>query len=44
VGEVLRQDLAHGEINKNLGRPGAYTDGVEAFLRRADPVLAARLR
>ena len=44
VGEVLRQDLAHSEINKNLGLPGAYTDAVEGFLRKADPVFAARLR
>jgi len=44
IGEVLREDLAHGEINKNLGLPGPYTDAVEAFLRKADPALAERLR
>ena len=30
--EVLPVDLAHGEINDQLGRPGAYTDSVERFL------------
>jgi arylformamidase len=44
VGEVLRMDLSHAEINKNLGLLGSYTDSVEAFLRKADPVLAERLR
>ena len=43
-GEVLRMDLSHGEINQTLGLPGPYTDAVEAFLRKADPVLAERLR
>ncbi|MDE2599316.1 MAG: alpha/beta hydrolase [Rhodocyclaceae bacterium] len=43
-GAVLREDLDHREINKNLGLPGAYTDAVEAFLRQADPVFADRLR
>jgi arylformamidase len=31
--EVLPLDLSHGEINMQLGQPGAYTDRVEAFLR-----------
>jgi acetyl esterase/lipase len=44
IAEVLRMDLSHGEINKNLGLPGSYTDSVESFLRRTDPVLAERLR
>lgn len=44
TGEVLRMDLSHGEINQNLGLPGDYTNAVEAFLRRADPMLAERLR
>lgn len=26
-------DLSHGQINAELGRPGAYTDAVDAFLR-----------
>lgn len=42
--EVLRMDLSHGDINQQLGLPGAYTNAVEAFLKRADPVLAERLR
>ncbi|GAA5179647.1 hypothetical protein GCM10025771_22170 [Niveibacterium umoris] len=41
---VLRQDLSHGEINAQLGQPGAYTDAVEAFLLALDPALAAALR
>lgn len=43
-GEVLGEDLSHGEINQTLGLPGAYTDAVEAFLRSLDPALAERLR
>jgi len=31
--ELLPQDLSHGDINKQLGRPGAYTEAVEVFLR-----------
>lgn len=30
--EVLRQPLSHGEINRRLGEPGAYTAAVEAFI------------
>jgi len=29
---VLPVDLSHGEINNRLGLPGAYTEGVDAFL------------
>lgn len=29
---VLPEDLSHGEINANLGKPGAYTDAVARFL------------
>ena len=29
----LPMNLSHAEINRNLGLPGAYTDGVESFLR-----------
>lgn len=32
--EVLAVDMSHGEINKDLGVPGAYTEKVEAFLYR----------
>lgn len=31
--EVLPVDLTHPEINAYLGTPGAYTDGVDSFLR-----------
>lgn len=31
---VLPQALSHGEINAQLGVPGAYTDAVETFLQR----------
>ena len=30
---VLPQHLSHGDINGQLGEPGAYTDSVEQFLR-----------
>ncbi len=29
---VSQQDLTHGDANKNLGLPGAYTDAVDAFI------------
>ncbi|MBP7566579.1 MAG: alpha/beta hydrolase [Burkholderiaceae bacterium] len=41
--EVLGQPMTHGEINAQLGLPGAYTDAVEAFLASLDPLLRARL-
>ncbi|HYM85111.1 MAG TPA: alpha/beta hydrolase [Pseudoxanthomonas sp.] len=31
--EVLQQDLTHGEINRDLGKPSAYTRAVDAFLQ-----------
>ena len=34
--EVLPQDLSHGQVNEQLGLPGAYTDAVEAFMRSVD--------
>ena len=45
---VLEEDLSHGEINAQLGRPSAYTDVVEQFMgtlstagaRRLDPTTA----
>jgi len=40
---VLPERMSHGAINKDLGLPGAYTDGVEAFLASLDPVVAQRL-
>lgn len=30
--QVLAQDLSHKGINEELGRPGAYTGAVEAFM------------
>lgn len=30
---LLPEDLSHGEINDNLGLPGAYTSAVDAFLK-----------
>jgi acetyl esterase/lipase len=32
--EVLAVDMSHGEINKDLGVAGTYTEKVEAFLHR----------
>jgi arylformamidase len=42
--EVLGQALNHGEINSELGKPGAYTDAVEAFMASLDPNVAALLK
>ena len=36
--------LSHGEINSELGKPGAYTDAVEAFMASLDPSVAALLK
>ena len=41
--EVLGEDLNHGGINSELGKPGAYTDAVEAFLASLDPAVKALL-
>jgi arylformamidase len=41
--QVLPQDLSHGDINQLLGKPGAYTEAVEAFMGTLDPVVAERL-
>lgn len=32
--DVLPQDLSHGEVNRDLGLPSAYTEAVDAFVRR----------
>lgn len=40
---VLPQDRSHGEINDELGKPGAYTDAVEDFLGSLDTRLAQAL-
>lgn len=40
----LPQRLTHFEINRDLGRPGSYTDAVEDFLASLDEGLAQRLK
>jgi acetyl esterase/lipase len=42
--EVLPQALSHGDINQQLGQPGAYTDAVETFMASLHPALAQALR
>ncbi|KAB2970145.1 MAG: alpha/beta hydrolase [Zoogloea sp.] len=42
--EVLREDLSHGDINAQLGLPGAYTSAVERFLSSLDNGIARRLQ
>lgn len=32
--DVLPEDLSHGEVNRNLGLPSAYTEAVNAFVRK----------
>jgi acetyl esterase/lipase len=34
VATVQPEDLSHGEINEELGLPGAYTDNVDRFIAR----------
>jgi acetyl esterase/lipase len=41
--EVLPEAKSHGEINGELGAPGAYTSAVDAFLASLDPALARAL-
>lgn len=41
--QVLPQDKKHGEINAELGLPGAYTDAVDEFIASLDPSLRAAL-
>lgn len=40
--EVLPEALRHGKIDLDAGLPGAYTDGLEAFLGSLDPALKER--
>lgn len=42
-GQVLEQDLSHGEINELLGLPGSYTDAVETFMGSLDTTVKRRL-
>lgn len=41
---VLPERKNHGAINKELGAPGDYTEGVETFMASLDPVVAALLK
>lgn len=41
---VLPLALSHGDINSDLGRPGAYTEAVERFLAGLDSEVARRLQ
>lgn len=41
--QVSGQDMSHGDINKELGTAGAYTQGVEQFMGSLSPVVAAAL-
>ena len=42
--ELLGEPLRHGQINRELGKPGAYTDAVEAFMGSLDPAVKALLK
>ncbi len=42
--DVLPEDKSHGEINAELGAPGAYTNAVEQFMASLDPVVANLLK
>jgi len=42
--ETLGEKLNHGEINSELGKPGVYTDAVEAFMASLDPGVKALLK
>ncbi len=41
--QVSGHDLSHGEINKELGTAGPYTQAVEQFMGGLSPVVAAAL-
>lgn len=41
---VQPEHKSHGAINKDLGKSGNYTSGVEAFMSSLDPMVAQRLR
>jgi arylformamidase len=42
--ETLGQELNHGEIDSELGKPNAYTDAVETFMTSLDPAVKALLK
>ena len=42
--EILGEELRHGQINRELGEPGAYTDAVEKFMASLDPAVKALLK
>ena len=35
--KILEEDLSHGDVNAQLGLPGAYTDAVETFMAALSP-------
>lgn len=41
--QILGEPLRHGEINRELGKPGAYTEAVESFMGSLDPAVKALL-
>ena len=41
--KVLEQDMSHLEINETLGKPGAYTGAVEAFMGSLDTAVMKAL-
>ena len=41
--QILGEKLRHSDINRELGKPGAYTDAVEAFMGSLDPAVKALL-
>ncbi|HEY3145705.1 MAG TPA: alpha/beta hydrolase [Dongiaceae bacterium] len=41
---VLPEPMRHSEINRELGKPSAYTDAVEAFMASLDPTVKALLK
>jgi hypothetical protein len=41
--KVAGENLSHRQINDLLGKPSAYTNVVESFLRSLDPAVAQRL-
>lgn len=42
--ETLGEELNHGNINRQLGKPGAYTEAVEAFMASLDAGVKALLQ